>query len=121
MERSRDLQQLHAIRLQASEELSWPRKFNKILYNAQFSQESIFRADRLYPRACYLDIDSKHFKPTSQDKSNDAPGAASIDYATLLEALIMAATFISGPTYLKKLWIGNFCRCMVQAVPSPAC
>ena len=107
--------------MQASEELNWPRKFNKILYNAQFSQESIFRADRLYPRACYLDIDSKHFKPISQDKSNDAPGAASIDYATLLEALIMAATFISGPAYLKKLWIGNFCRCMVQAVPSPAC
>jgi len=108
MERSRDLHLLHAIRLQAREELSWAQKFNRILCNSQFSRESILRAYNIDPKVCYLGIDSEAFSPVSSKKEGYVIGAGSIHPSKNIAAAIMAIGKIPTRNRPPLLWIGNF-------------
>jgi glycosyltransferase involved in cell wall biosynthesis len=107
MERSRDLHLLHAIRLQAREELSWAQKFNRILCNSQFSRESILRAYNIDPKVCYLGIDSEAFSPVSSKKEGYVIGAGSIHPSKNIAAAIMAIGKIPTRNRPPLLWIGN--------------
>jgi glycosyltransferase involved in cell wall biosynthesis len=108
LERSRELHQNHAFRLQATEELKWAKAFNRILCNSQFSRESILRAYNLESKVCYLGIDSEAFRPCSNEKERFVIGVGSAHYTKRLEAAIIAVATIPKQIRPPLLWIGNF-------------
>jgi len=108
MERSRELHQNHAYRVQATEELNWANSYDSILCNSQFSRESILRAYGLDSRVCYLGIDSEQFRPVALAKNSFVLGVGSIYYGKRLESSIMAIASIPKPVRPRFLWIGNF-------------
>jgi len=108
LERSKELHQNHAFRLQATEELSWAKAFNRILCNSQFSRESILRAYNLESKVCYLGIDNEAFKPCSNQKERFVIGVGSAHYTKRLEAAIIAISTIPKRIRPPLLWIGNF-------------
>jgi glycosyltransferase involved in cell wall biosynthesis len=108
MDRSRELHQNHAYRVQATEELNWATSYDHILCNSQFSRESILRAYGLDSHVCYLGIDSEQFRPVARAKAGFVVSVGSIYYGKRLEASIMAIASIPKPVRPKFLWIGNF-------------
>jgi len=108
MERSRELHENHALRLQATEELSWAQAFTRILCNSKFSRESILRAYNLDSKVCYLGVDGEAFQPLSSEKEPYVLYVGSMHHTKRVDAALLAVAAIPQAIRPALLCIGNF-------------
>jgi glycosyltransferase involved in cell wall biosynthesis len=108
MERSRELHDNHALRLQATEELGWAQAFTRILCNSQFSRESILRAYNIDSKVCYLGVDAQAFKPLSTEKEPYVLYVGSMHHTKRVHAALLAVAAIPQQIRPSLLCIGNF-------------
>jgi glycosyltransferase involved in cell wall biosynthesis len=98
---------LHGLRIQAREEVTNAKAFDRILANSLYSRESILRAYGVESRVCYLGVDTEHFRPTGEPVENYLVGLGAINYNKGVDRAIRAVGALSRGVRPKLLWVGN--------------
>ena len=97
-----------ALRIQAREELTDAKAYDKILVNSYFSRESVARAYGLNSLVCYLGIDCKLFKVSERSKQNYVVGLGGLYSLKRPELAIYAIASIDEYCRPPLIWIANF-------------
>jgi glycosyltransferase involved in cell wall biosynthesis len=101
--------QVHALRIQAREELRGVRAYDRVLANSLFSRESMIRAYGIDPKVCYLGIDTERYRDLGQPRKRLVAGIGTFFPHKRVEAVIEAVARLAPPRPA-VVWIGNEAR-----------
>lgn len=102
----RNLVDVHALRVQAREELQSARAFSRILVNSHFSRESVLRAYGIDATVCHLGVDSALFVNQRQLRERFVVGLGALVPEKRPEIAIEAVARLPEPRP-DLVWIGN--------------
>ena len=103
-----DLLHVHALRLQAREELENVQNYNSILVNSLYSRESLLRVYGLDSRVCYLGVDTRLFRPTGGKRERLVVSVGAFAYHKGPERAIAALAALPEDERPPMVWIANY-------------
>jgi glycosyltransferase involved in cell wall biosynthesis len=101
-----DAIRLHGLRLQAREELTGIRAYDRVLANSYFSRESILRAYGITAEVCYLGVDTNTFQDCGRTRERLVVGIGAFVPQKRVEIIIQAVARTTSPRPA-LVWIGN--------------
>jgi glycosyltransferase involved in cell wall biosynthesis len=104
-----DVIRMHALRIQAREELQGVQAYDRVLANSYFSRESMLRAYGLEATVCYLGVDTERYQDRGLARKRQVVGLAAFRPHKRIEVVIEAVAQIRPPRPALS-WIGDFAR-----------